>query len=29
MSDLFGFINTMFAKPAEFKKIKMHAFLDQ
>ena len=24
MSDLFGFINTMFAKPAEFKKIKMH-----
>ena len=24
MSDLFGFINTMFSKPAEFKKVKMH-----
>ena len=24
MSDLFGFINTMFSKPAEFKKTKMH-----
>lgn len=24
MSDLFGFINTMFSKPAEFQKTKMH-----
>jgi len=24
MSDLFGFINTMFSKPTEFKKTKMH-----